>query len=296
MASYLNSINFTPPPAKQRDVPEGLWRRCPICEELIFTNELERNLKICPKCDYHFPMSARERIENLIESFTEYKGEPSIMPSSEDGMPKTFTPDLSISAAERIDMQPIIAGEARLGEHQIAIVFVEKNFNEFETTGFVRFLGAIDNAKNKRLPLITFYDDGTVITPESDLPLRNAYALPSQWEWLSFIQIAQIVTALEELSAEKIPHITVLTSPNQLTGFITSFPLGDIVLMEPKPSHAKTRAGKKDNHKYAPKGQTSQLAKEETVAPLEYNLIDTYIPRKKLQETLDNLISFFAHG
>jgi len=312
MAGYLNSIHFTPPPAKQRNVPDGLWSRCPICEEFIFNKELERNLKICPKCDYHFPMSAGERIENLLESFTEYEGELTILTPSEGGMSKLFDSAWG-------NVKSIIAGEALLGEHQIAIIFVENNFNEFESTGFVRFLNTIDNAKNKRLPLITFYDDGTIINPKSEPSLREVYALPSRREWLSFIQIANIVTALEELAAEKIPHITVLTSPDQIPhfgkgrkgGFITSFPLGDIVLMEPKPPNFEKSLGgkvgvsegkgdirrsKKDNHKHAIKEQTSQLATGERVATLEDNLIDMYVPRKKLKETLDNLISFFALG
>src|ERR1039458_3123035 len=56
--------------SKKRDIPEGLWTKCPKCETMVFDKELDENLKVCPKCEFHFPISARERIHSLVETCT----------------------------------------------------------------------------------------------------------------------------------------------------------------------------------------------------------------------------------
>jgi len=268
-------------------------------------------------------MSVRERIENLVESFMEYGALPLLLATDvpprdfprEGSVPNTINPSATIDAGN-FSTKSIIAGEAVLSKHQIALIFVCKHFTErigspasllapanAYATGCAKFLHIVNNAKSKGLPLVTFYDDGTVIAPTSEKLLRppvgrrkekgESEKLPtSEQEWLPFIQLANIVTALEELSAENVPHIAVLTLPYRSSGFITSFPLGDIVLAEPKPADSKIL--KKNNHKYAPEGQTFQLATGEAVVPCEDNLIDMYVPRKKLKETLDTLLSFFV--
>ena len=52
--------------SKKRDIPEGLWTKCPKCETMVFDKELDENLKVCPKCNYHFPIGSRERIHSLV--------------------------------------------------------------------------------------------------------------------------------------------------------------------------------------------------------------------------------------
>src|SRR5277367_5858698 len=55
---------------RKRDIPEGLWTKCPACETMIFDKELDENLKVCSKCSHHFPISSRERIHSLVETCT----------------------------------------------------------------------------------------------------------------------------------------------------------------------------------------------------------------------------------
>src|ERR1043166_6425197 len=54
--------------SRKRDIPEGLWTKCPKCANLVFDKELDENLKVCPKCQYHFPIGSRERIHSLVET------------------------------------------------------------------------------------------------------------------------------------------------------------------------------------------------------------------------------------
>src|SRR3954466_2979863 len=56
--------------SKKREIPEGLWTKCPKCSTMVFDKELDENLKVCPKCNYHFPIGARERIHSLVETCT----------------------------------------------------------------------------------------------------------------------------------------------------------------------------------------------------------------------------------
>ena len=56
--------------SKKRDIPEGLWTKCPKCETMVFDKELDENLKVCPKCNHHFPIGSRERIHSLVETCT----------------------------------------------------------------------------------------------------------------------------------------------------------------------------------------------------------------------------------
>ena len=63
-------LGSSKPKSKRRDIPEGLWTKCPKCNTMIFDKELDENLKVCPKCSHHFPISARERIHSLVETCT----------------------------------------------------------------------------------------------------------------------------------------------------------------------------------------------------------------------------------
>ena len=65
-----SKLNAVKPRTKKRDIPEGLWTKCPSCGTMIFDKELDENLKVCPKCQHHFPIGSRERIHSLVETCT----------------------------------------------------------------------------------------------------------------------------------------------------------------------------------------------------------------------------------
>ena len=69
-ATFTKKPRLTGGKTKKRDIPEGLWIQCPTCEAMIFDKELDENLKVCPKCGHHFPISSRERIHSLVETCT----------------------------------------------------------------------------------------------------------------------------------------------------------------------------------------------------------------------------------
>ena len=66
--TFVKKPKLTTSKSKKRDIPEGLWTKCPKCGTMVFDKELDENLKVCPKCSYHFPIGARERIHSLVET------------------------------------------------------------------------------------------------------------------------------------------------------------------------------------------------------------------------------------
>jgi len=314
MSLFENSKNFVSLANKRKDIPDGLWNRCEVCGEITFSKELERNLKICPKCGYHYPMSAREWIKVLIEpgNFTEYSREFITSDLSASQMRQAGTIFDSCAKGDWVnfdfDVSPpkfIITGEANIREYQFALCVVTLNdtinsniqFN-LNKIDYERILYTFNRSIRKRLPLITLYADGTTISPKSKvtnkLIRRNADAQnysdeeegakktdrSASFEELSFIQLINLAAKAERLSQERLLNVTVLINPHISNRFSTSFPLGDIVLAEPKLLNLK--------NEIVPRNSKQQLSQPH---PADY-LIDRYVNRRELKKTLVNILSF----
>ena len=66
--TFAKKPNLGASKTKKKEIPEGLWTKCPSCASMIFDKELDENLQVCPKCDHHFPIGSRERIHSLVET------------------------------------------------------------------------------------------------------------------------------------------------------------------------------------------------------------------------------------
>ena len=287
MPSFENfpNISFS---SKRKNIPDGLWNRCEVCGEITFSKELDRNFKICPKCGYHYPMSASERIRMLIasDSFIEYESSIKIPSAAFDPSPSEL----------------VAAGEARLHKYQIVLCIINLNYIDgsniqfkLNKTEYEKILYTFNKSLVKSLPLITFYADGTIVNLESEYtaPIcesasversENPRSEAAGSEWLSFIFLINLAATVEKLSQKHIPHITVLTNARIGGEFSTSFPLGDIVLAEPKPVDPKCSDNKKNSiiTKNIPQLQL----------PSENYLIDRYVNRRDLKKNLTKILSF----
>ncbi|MBC8231443.1 hypothetical protein H8E77_17965 [bacterium] len=276
MLSFENSLNLSPS-SKRKNIPDGMWNRCEVCGDITFSKELDRNFKICPKCGYHYPMATGGLIRMLIPSkknFTEYKSNIKIHSVA-------FGSSLSAS---------VIAGEAKLCGYQIVLCIINSNPIDDSSTGFnlnkteyEKILYTFNNSLMKSLPLITFYADGTRLNLKSE---KNS-------EWLSFIVSINLAATIEKLSQKDIPHITVLMNPRVSSEFSTSFPLGDIVLAEPKPVNPKS-IDKKNSRKTKSSVAFCTITKNISLPQLlpENYLIDKYVNRRDLKKTLTKILSF----
>jgi acetyl-CoA carboxylase beta subunit len=381
MLSFENSPNLSSSYSKRKNIPDGLWNRCEVCGEITFSKELDRNFKICPKCGYHYPMSASERIRMLLasKSFIEYE---SSIPKAE-GVPELAkdqrsehiceyglrsnppltplpTPYPSKGGerkglqSERTDVtsELVTAGEVRLHEYQIVLCIISSNPTDGSNIQFnlnkkeyEKVLYTFNKSLMKSMPLITFYADGTIVNLSSKYATPACAALvaagrsiyegghiepndhktkslvseantttrgeENSSEWLSFISLINLAAIVEKLSQKRIPHITVLTNPRVGSEFSTSFPLGDIVLAEPKPMNLRPTDNRKNNHKTKslvseaiasqarnkPKASVNEVniitknVLSSQLSPENY-LIDRYVNRRDLKKNLTKILSF----
>ena len=259
---------------QHQESPDALWHKCAGCDELVFSQALERNLYICPACGRYFPFPAEQRLRHILapDSWADLfptSAPPSLLESLElaDVVAQTATPD----SPDRI----IAAGEGKISGHS-AIVAVIDPIALPQRLHFVTLLIAIRTALMKAFPLICVYSNDAV-------PKSNAVDRPATAE-LSFAEITYLSTEMAQLSEARLPQITVLTDTNA-DALSTRFPIGDLILAEDAVDHAQAEQ---------PPAAARQSAESDVDLPDREAFVDHYIRREALPETLGTLLGFFA--
>ena len=210
-------------PANRKSVPEGLWVKCPGCEAVLYSSDIEANLSVCPKCSHHMRMSARQRLDALLDSEGRYEIGANIFPVD----PLKFRD--SKKYPDRLKQASDASGESEalivLGGKIASIPAVIACF-EFQYMGGSmgsvvgeRFVRGVQEAIDKKCAFICVTATGGARMQES---------------LLSLFQMAKTNSMLTRLSKNGLPYISVLTDPT-MGGISASFAfMGDIVLAEPK--------------------------------------------------------------
>jgi len=266
---------------KKRDIPHGLFQKCPGCGEVVHDIELVQNLRVCPRCDYHFALSAKDRIDNLLdpESFVEMDADlRSVDTLRFQGM-ATY-PDRLKSYQERTGLtDAVISGYGMIDGYKVAIAVMDFGFLA-ATMGSVvgeRITRTIEYGTDERAAVIIVSASGGARMYEG---------------MLSLMQMAKTSGALARHADERLPYISVLTNPTT-AGVMASFAsLGDVIMAEPKSmiGFAGPRVIKETTHQDLPKGfQTAEFLEE-------HGLIDMIVHRKKMRERISQLLSYFSSG
>jgi acetyl-CoA carboxylase carboxyl transferase subunit beta len=255
---------------------EGLWIKCPGCRQTIWKADLEANLNVCPKCQHHFKMSARERIELLLEPGYEYV----------DGGLRSTDPlnfvDIKpykqrLAAAQHLTglNDAIVSAVGQLGNHQVVVSAMEYGFIGGSMGAVVgeTIARAADRARIGRKPLIVVAASGGARMMEGIV---------------SLMQMAKISTALGQLADAKVPYICVLTDPT--TGGVTaSFAmLGDLNIAEPGAliGFAGPRVIEQTIRQKLPEGfQRSEFL-------LEKGFLDAVVHRRDLKAYVNRALDF----
>lgn len=255
------------------------WLKCTHCNELIHTNELQQNSNCCPKCDYHYRLSADERIKSLVDEDSFHELFENLEP--EDPLHFIDTepyPQRLVAAKEKSgNNEAIIAGTGKLGGHNTAIGVLDFNFMGGSMGSVVgeRLTLLIELAINKKLPLVIISTSGGARMQESTL---------------SLMQMAKTSAALARLNEAQIPYISILTNPT--TGGVTaSFAsLGDVIIAEPNalicfagPRVIEQTIG----HQLPPGAQKSEFL-------LKHGMIDCIVNRHELKAKLIDILDFFS--
>jgi acetyl-CoA carboxylase carboxyl transferase subunit beta len=264
---------------KKRDIPHGLFQKCPGCSEVVPEIELSQNQRVCPRCDYHFAQSAKERVDNLLdpESFVEMDaGLKSIDTLRFQGM-ATYKDRLK-NYQERTGLtDAVISGYGMLDGYKVAIAVMDFGFLA-ATMGSVvgeRITRTIEYGTAERSAVIIIAASGGARLYEG---------------MLSLMQMAKTSGALARHAEQRLPYISVLTNPTT-AGVMASFAsLGDVIIAEPKSmiGFAGPRVIKETTHQDLPERfQTAEFLQE-------HGLIDMIVHRKKMREQLSQLLSYFS--
>jgi acetyl-CoA carboxylase carboxyl transferase subunit beta len=255
---------------------EGLWVKCPGCRTTLFKADLEANLLVCAKCDYHFKIGARARIASLLEPGYEL-----VDTGLRSTDPLNFT-DLK-SYKQRLHKAQELTGlddavlnaVGRLGAHQVVVSAMEYSFIGGSMGAVVgeSIARAADRARDSRLPLI-------VIAASGGARMMEGVA--------SLMQMAKISSALGQLDEARVPYISVLTDPT--TGGVTaSFAmLGDLNIAEPGAliGFAGPRVIEQTIRQKLPDGfQRSEFL-------LEKGFLDAVVHRKQLKAYINRALDF----
>lgn len=263
----------------KRKVPEGLWDKCPKCGAVIYGAELERNLQVCPKCEHHFRITARSRINYFLDDgHSEEIGsdlEPKDYLKFKDS--KKYKDRLAAATKATGEKDALVVMKGTVKDMPVVVAAFEFSFMGGSMGSVVgeRFLEGVKKSLSENIPFICFSTSGGA---------RMQEAL------MSLMQMAKTSAALTRLSDQRIPYISVLTDPT-MGGVSASFAmLGDVQVAEPNAliGFAGPRVIEQTVRETLPEGfQRSEFL-------LEHGAIDMIIERKDLRDRLHNLLSLMT--
>jgi acetyl-CoA carboxylase carboxyl transferase subunit beta len=267
--------------SKKRDIPEGLWTKCPTCETMIFDKELDENLKVCSKCNHHFPIGSRERIHSLVETCTFEEMDAAM--TSVDILnfkgASTYKSKLEAYKKNTTLKDAVVTGLCKIGCHRAALGVMDFNFLGGSMGSVVgeKLTRLIERGTEKGLPVIIISTSGGARMYEG---------------MFSLMQMAKTSAALAYHARKKLPYISVLTHPTTAGVMASYASLGDLILAEPGAmiGFAGPRVIKDTTQAELPPGfQTAEFL-------LDHGLIDSIVSRKEMKPQLISYLDFLTAG
>ncbi len=264
---------------KKRDIPHGLFQKCPGCSEVVPEIELAQNQRVCPRCDYHFAQSARERIENLLDpdTFVEMDADlKSVDILRFQGM-ASYKDRLKKYQASTGLLDAVISGHGTLDGYKVAIAVMDFGF-------LAATMGSVVGERITRTIEYGTAEHCAVIIVAASGGARLYEGM------LSLMQMAKTSGALARHAEARLPYVSVLTNPTT-AGVMASFAsLGDVIIAEPRSmiGFAGPRVIRETTHQDLPERfQTAEFLEE-------HGLIDMIIHRKKMREQISRLLNYFT--
>ena len=265
--------------AKKVQIPEGVWTKCQNCQEIIYFKEIERNLKVCPKCDYHFRISASERIGLILDegSFREMDAGLVSVDFLDFKDSQEYSERLAKAMKKNGRTEAAVCGEGTIFGLPIVIAVLEFGFMGGSMGSVVgeKITRAIERSMAARCPLVIFSSSGGARMQESIM---------------SLMQMAKTTAALNQMKKLGLPFISVLTDPT--TGGVTaSFAmLGDLNIAEPRAliGFAGPRVIQQTIRQGLPEGfQRAEYL-------LAHGMIDMIVRRQEMKAKLFQLLSILT--
>lgn len=276
---FFRKTNYSTVKVRKREIPDGLWLKCPSCNEIIFKQDLEANAKVCPKCDFHFQMNRTERRDLLIDpgTFEEWDADLYSVDSLGFTGVASYTSKLEDNIKKTGCLDAILCGQGQMGPHTIALGIMDFSFLGASMGAVVgeKVTALIERGTQRGLPVIVACASGGARMYE------GLYSL---------MQMAKTSAALARHAEAGLPYIALLTHPT-MAGVMASYAtLGDVIVAEPAAliGFAGPRVIKETTQQDLPPGfQRAEFL-------LEHGLIDQVIHRKEMKSTLITLIDYMT--
>ena len=267
--------------SRKREIPEGLWTKCPKCSTMVFDKELDENLKVCTHCQHHFRIGSRERIHSLVETctFEEMDAEMTSVDVLQFNGVASYSSKLDEYQKSTGLKDAVITGLCRIGEHRVALGVMDFSFLGGSMGSVVgeKLARLIERATEKELPLIIISTSGGARMYEG---------------MFSLMQMAKTCAALAYHAKARLPYISVLTDPTTAGVMASYATVGDLIIAEPGAmiGFAGPRVIKDTTQAELPSGfQTAEFL-------LDHGLIDAIVSRKEMKQRLVEYLAFLTSG
>ncbi len=275
-----------PPKIKRREdadvkksVPDGLWHKCPSCEAVLYHADLEKNHSVCPKCNHHHRITARTRLNWLLDSEGRFEIGAEVLPidTLKFKDQKKYSDRLTEAKNKTGEDDSVIVMQGSI--HAVPVVVASFEFafmgGSMGSVAGERFVRGVQVALEQKCPFICFAASGGARMQEG---------------LLSLMQMAKTSAALTQLSMEKLPFISVLTDPT-MGGVSASFAfLGDVVIAEPGAliGFSGARVIEQTVRETLPDGfQRAEFL-------LEHGAVDMIVDRREMRKQLATLITLLT--
>jgi acetyl-CoA carboxylase carboxyl transferase beta subunit len=262
---------------RKRDFPPDLWTRCPSCSEMLYNKQLDRNLRVCPKCGHHFRMRAEGRLRLLLDADSYEERDANLEPLDPLGfVDQKPYPDRLATARIATGMRDAATwGFGRMDGHRVAICVMDAAFigGSFGSVVGEKITRAAEGALRERVPLVIVSASGGARMQEGTIAL---------------MQLAKACAMLDRLRQRGIPYISILTDPTTGGCFASWASLGDVNLAEPNAligfAGARVASGT-ISAEFPPGFQRAEFL-------LEHGFIDRIVRRSELRRSVTTILSY----
>lgn len=266
--------------AKKKGVPEGLWKKCPSCNAVLYQAEVDRNLDVCPKCNFHMRISARRRIDIFLDPDNHIEIATNVEPVDRLRFrdTKKYKDRIAIAQKTTGEKEALVVMHGTLLGMRIVVAAFDFGFIGGSMGAAVgeKFVEGVNDSISHNIPFICFATSGGARMQEG---------------LLSLYQMAKTSAALAKLAEQKLPYISVLTDPT--TGGVSASlaMLGDIIIAEPKAliGFAGPRVIEQTVRQTLPEGfQRSEFL-------LEHGAIDMILDRRQMRDRIAKMLAMLTH-
>ena len=274
--SWLEKIKNNIVSSRKASIPEGVWTKCSSCEQVLYQEDLEKNLYVCPKCGHHMRIKARDRITSFLDKGTlnELNSDLQAVDGLKFRDTKKYKDRISSMQKSTGEKDALLSFSGNLNSHPVIVSAFEFSFigGSMGSVVGAKFVKAAEYAIEKRCPFICFSASGGARMQEGVA---------------SLMQMARTSAVLEKLSNENLPFISVLTDPTYGGVSASLAMLGDVIIAEPKAliGFAGKRVIEDTVRETLPEGfQKSEFL-------LEHGAIDMIVSRKDMRKKIHNILS-----